>query len=501
MGNACVNITYAKWIADRQEALPKDRQLDLANTGLYVAWGSIALCRAGVFLESIRTFFTNPSPALMMTKFAAEGARHALFQVGIALSSTASIVEMVITSVVFGRHVDRHQRIGTQLTKNRATSKAFAEHTKDKREPVHNMEQSPTCAVVGVEKKPMSEQAASYLAYQTARIDRRESTNTVKHSSVMFARDGVMQGGGVGCNLALLWDAFKVSDLLHLAAAPINATATAIGGFAFSAACGALHIVAGALRWHDGLKKLAAVSGAMAAIERAEGRLREAKENQQADVQHAVGIAETLLTHARSNEKRATDDAGHQIRVGKWRIAYGSVAISVAGISLGLFLLVGGLSTGGILFGVVGGLALAGWTFYASYRNRNYAKSIEAALNNANNNVAASGEGAVERKRPLSLDEAIEQAVLLLDKTGNPDRDARRLIKETLTKMGLKPKYLWPLRFCATDPEVKGPVVEELKIKIRNLVDGDGARRAAVKFAMQSADGKAAVPANPVAVS
>jgi len=527
MGSVRGHVTYVNWIADRREVLPGERQIALASTGLYCSWSSIALCRAGAFVESITNFFrANPSSALLTSRFTAEGARHSVSQAGIALGCAASLAEMIITSVVFGRHASRHQRTGQQIDENGSGSRAFADYIRNQKtdarkaklngaiadesiesdpEVLHPYSGDGSCSVVQsstngrVEKKPMSELAESYLKYETAQIDHREATHTLKHSSVMFARDGILQGGGVGCNLALLWDGLKVSELLHLAAVPINATATAICGFAFSLGCGALHIVAGALRWHDGLKKLAAASGALEAIEYAKEGLKEAKKSQQADLANASRVAESLLAHAERNELKAQDDAKNQIRVGKWRIAYGGAAMTVGAISLALFLVVGGVSTGGILVGIIGGLALAGWTLYAGIRNRNSAKSIQAAIDKDNNNVGASGENAPINGSP-PLDDLIDQAVRLLDRADGSETEARRLMKHTLKRIGLTREDLWPLRFCSADPAVRGPVVEELKIKIRNLVDGDGVRSAAEKKGAPGPEKKPVPVAEPVAV-
>lgn len=529
MGKACSPLTYTARIAERQAVLPDERHVALANTGLYFGWSGIALCRVGAFVESITTFFrTNPTSALLTTRFVADGARHTVSQAGIALGGIASLVEMGITSVLFGRHVHRHRSVGAQLTRNQQNRKDFFGLIQGRKEAAHEEKRlkvsaedpriddgSPipsvhevsngiaagvSCKGVPAHQESMPELAKSYLKFETAQIDRRETAHTLKHSSVMFARDGILQGGGVGCNLALLWDSFKVSELLHLAAVPINATATAICGFAFSLGCGALHIVAGALRWHDGLKKLAAAGGALEAINTAKERLKDAKESQQAELANAGRLAESLLRHAEHNEIRARDDARSQIRVGKWRISYGAAAMAVGAISLALFLVVGGVSTGGILFGIIGGLALAGWTLYAGIRNRNSAKSIQAAIDKGNNHAAASEEGGPKDNELPPLDDVIDQAVRMLDRTGGNDANARRLIKHTLKQIGLTREDLWPLRFCPIDPDVKDPIVEELKIKIRNLVDGDGIRRAVENGLQRRPEAKPAAEAEPVAI-
>lgn len=528
MRNACSQLTYTGWIADRGAVLPHERRIARANTKLYFTWSGIALYRVGAFAEAITSFFrANPSSALLTTRFAADGARHTVSQVGIALGSIASLVEMGITSVLFGRHVHKHRTVGAQLAQNEENGKKFFGHIQGKKEaayqekrPLKSADRSidagsppptvfPLSDDILAEKlskgvpaiqDSMPELAVSYLKLETAQIDRRDATHTLKHSSVMFARDGILQGGGVGCNLALLWDGLKVSELLQLAAVPINATATAICGFAFSLGCGALHIVAGALRWRDGLKKLTAAGEALKAIEDAKKGLKEAKESQQSELANASRIAESLLAHAQCNEIKAQDDAKNQIRVGKWRISYGAAAMAVGGISLALFLIVGGISTGGILFGIIGGLALAGWTLFAGIRNRNSAKSIEAAIDKSNNSAVASGEGAPEGNDSPTLDDLIDQAVRLLDRAGGSDADARRLIKHTMKRIGLTREDLWPLRFCSSDPAVRGPVVEELKIKIRNLVDGDGARCAAEKKGVARPERKPVPEAKPVAV-
>ncbi|ALD89550.1 hypothetical protein CR3_0292 [Cupriavidus gilardii CR3] len=527
MGSVRGHVTYASWLADRHGVLPGERRVAFANAGLYYGWSSIALYRVGAFIDSITAFFrANPSSALLTTRFTAEGARHTVSQAGIALGSVASFAEMIITSVVFGQHANRHQRTGRQIDDNGEGHEAFvnyvrcrksdAQKTKltgaitseglepDAEHEVCSAERDISivqCSTGGrVKEKRALELAVSYLEYETAQIDHREAAHTLKHSSVMFARDGILQGGGVGCNLALLWDSFKVSELLHLAAVPINATATAICGFAFSLGCGALHIVAGALRWHDGLKKLAAASGALEAINTAKERLKDAKESQQAELANAGRLAESLLRHAEHNEIRARDDARSQIRVGKWRISYGAAAMAVGAISLALFLVVGGVSTGGILFGIIGGLALAGWTLYAGIRNRNSAKSIQAAIDKGNNHAAASEEGGPKDNELPPLDDVIDQAVRMLDRTGGNDANARRLIKHTLKQIGLTREDLWPLRFCPIDPDVKDPIVEELKIKIRNLVDGDGIRRAVENGLQRRPEAKPAAEAEPVAI-
>ncbi|MFX5530307.1 hypothetical protein ABTD83_20710, partial [Acinetobacter baumannii] len=83
-----------------------------------------------------------------------------------------------------------------------------------------------------------------------------------------------------------------------------------------------------------------------------------------------------------------------------------------------------------------GGLALAGWTLFAGIRNRNSAKSIEAAIDKSNNSAVASGEGAPEGNDSPTLDDLIDQAVRLLDRAGGSDADARRLIKHTMKRIG-----------------------------------------------------------------
>lgn len=511
MSQGCGHISCASRIVERTDALPQARHVALANAVLYFGWSGIALYRAGAFAESITAFFrANRSSPVLTTRFGTDGSRHAISQAAMGLSSAASIVEIVITTVVFGRHVRSRLRIARQLVATRELRGFFIERlAHQKRAARMSKAMAVTAASRGVgaaypldggtsvrpssssaraDGGAMAALATGYLHYRTAQLDCREATDTLKHSSLMFARDGVLQAAGVGCNLALLWDGLKVSELLHLATMPIHATATAICGFAFSLGCGALHVVAGAMRWRDGLKKLAAASEALNAIRRAKRTIKEAKAGRQVELVDAARVAESLLTHAKRNERRAEDDARHQIRLGKWRITYGTAAMAVGAVSLALFLFVGGVSTGGILFGIVGGLALTGWTLYAGHRHRHAARAIQAAIEKGNN-VAPAQEGTRPEQasdeqpdtQPLSLDDAIEQAIRLLDRTGNPHPDARRLIKQTLKELGVDPGDLWPLRFCSSDPAPRAPVVEELKIRIHNLVDGDGARCAAEK--------------------
>lgn len=525
MSEGCGHISCASRIVERTDALPQARHVALANSVLYFGWSGIALYKAGAFAEAIVAFFrANPSSSVLTARFSTDGPRHAISQAAMGLSTAASIVEIVITTVVFGRHLRARFRIARQLVATGELRAIFIERIAHQKRaariskamavtaasrgavaacpPDGSTSVQPCPTSVRADGGAMAVLATGYLHYQTAQMDRREATDTLKHSFVMFTRDGVLQAAGVGCNLALLWDSLKVSELLHLATVPIHATATAICGFAFSLGCGALHVIAGAVRWRDGLKKQAAASEVLNAIRRAKRTVKEAKESQQAELVDAATVAESLLSHAKRNERRAEDDARHQIRLGKWRMIYGGAAMAVGGISLALFLVAGGVSTGGILFGIVGGLVLAGWTLYAGYRHRHAASSIQAAIDKGNNVVTA-GTGTRPEKaldeqpdtQPLSLDDAIEQAILLLDRTRNPHPDARRLIKQTLKELGVSPGDLWPLRYCSSDPAGRDPVIEELKIRIHNVVDGDGARCAAEKRLAPDREAK------PVAVS
>ncbi|MBS2961382.1 hypothetical protein HP442_28725, partial [Klebsiella pneumoniae] len=82
---------------------------------------------------------------------------------------------------------------------------------------------------------------------------------------------------------------------------------------------------------------------------------------------------------------------------------------------------------------------------------------------------------------PLSLDDAIQQAVAFFDRgsAGGQCKAARQLVKHALLAVGMRRTDFHPLRFGAGMGDgVKTPVTEALKVKIHHHVAGDGARLA-----------------------
>lgn len=484
--------SYPEWVAAEQQRRPERRRVANANVGLYSAWGGIALTRSGMYVEAITAFFRANAALSLFARLDLTGVRHAVSQVGLTLGCVASTTEMVIASLVFGRDAHRYRALGKHLDRHQANHDAFFDEIAEKKNAAHDAKHdglrtsllarraatAPASAAVQscddapgtCVPKDVKAVAKSYFEYEVGRIELPEATNTFKRSLWMFLRDGPLQGGAVSCNLATLWQAAKVSDLLHIATVPANAIGTAIGGAAFSVACGVLHIVAGVLARSEGLQKLAAATNAKAKIDSAIQRIDTATRQREAAVDEAAEVGAALLRHAAKNEDRAQDDARKQIRVGKWRIGYGTMAIAIAALSLTCFVIAGGLSMGGIVIAFVGGLVVAGWVGYAAYRNRQDARRLQAAV--------AEGKGAGPA---MPLEEAIARAVVYLDRNtgiGKEDRAGRRMIKHALMDIGMKREDFWALRFCADDPEVKDSVVDTLKVLIHNLVDGDGARTA-----------------------
>jgi hypothetical protein len=485
---------YQDWISAEQKTRPERRKVAQANVAMYSGWCGIALWRTGAYVEAITAFFRTHVSTSLTTPLVLTGVRHTVSQAGLALGCVVSMAEMAITCMVFGkgaheyrcllRHLDGHRPIGDAYFRRIADLKEAAHVVKHARSQ-NDASADRTAPATGspvIDAAPGTSQGArkqspenvgtlakSYFEYEIAQVELPEARNAFKRSLWMFLRDGPLQGGAVGCNLAMLWQAFKVSDLLHIATAPINAVGTAIGGAAFGIACGAFHIIAGALARSEGLQRLAAATGARERIDAAIRKIDDIKAQRQAAVEEAVMVSTTLLRHAAKNEDDAQNAARYQIRVGNRRIAYGTAAIVLAGASLTFFLLAGGLSTGGLLIAVVGGLALAGWVAYAAHRNRKDACKLQAAV--------ADSKGAPPA---MTLDVAIERAVAYLDRTGGiggSNREGRRIIKHALMDIGMDRKGFWALRFCSADPREKGPVMDTLKVLIHNHVDGDGARR------------------------
>lgn len=468
-----VYCNYPGWIASRNQARADSRSVAIASTGLYSSWGAVALCRAGVFAEAITAFFRAGAAISLPAPVALTGIRHALSQVGLGLGTVMSMAEMTAASYVFGKDAHEFRCLRNHLRKHKRNSEDFAADIQNAKMAAHHAKRGLPASVVAPtypQADNSTVRAKSYFEYETGQVEIRQATNTFKRSLWMFLRDGPLQGGAVSCNLATLWQAAKVSDLLHIATVPANAIGTAIGGAAFSVACGVLHIVAGVLARSEGLQKLAAATNAKATIDSVIQRIDTAKSQREAAVDEAAEVGAALLRHAAKNEDRAQDDARKQIRVGKWRIGYGTMAIAIAALSLTCFVIAGGLSMGGIVIAFVGGLVVAGWVGYAAYRNRQDARRLQAAV--------AEGKGAGPA---MPLEEAIARAVVYLDRNtgiGKEDRAGRRMIKHALMDIGMKREDFWALRFCADDPEVKDSVVDTLKVLIHNLVDGDGARTA-----------------------
>jgi hypothetical protein len=487
---------YQGWIAAEQKTRPEKRKVAQANTGLYSAWGGFVLCRTGAFVEAITAFFRTHASTSLTAPLVLTGVRHTVSQVGLALGCVGSIAEMGITCLVFGKDAHKYRCLRNHLANHRANHDAYLDHILGLKGGTHKakearrdtpaytegaaalapelaaIEDGPSTRPLDLKQPPhnMVALAKSYLEYEVGQVDLPEATNTFKRSLCMFLRDGPLQGGGVGCNLAMVWQTLKVSDLLQIVTVPINAVATAIGGAAFSIACGALHIVAGALARSEGLQKLAAATHAKGKIDEAVKTIDEMKKQRQASVAEALEVSAALLQHAARNEESAQTAARNQIHVGNWRIGYGSAAMLIGGASLTFFLVAGGLSTGGLLFAVAGGLALTGWLIYAARRNAKDAAKLQAAM-------------ATDKSEPptMTLNKAIELAVDYLDRTGGigkDNREGRRLIKHALIKIGMQNEHFWALRFCSSEPDEKGAVVDTLKVLIHNHVDRDGARRA-----------------------
>lgn len=482
---------YADWIASRQVSQSQNRSVAIANTTLYSGWCGLALSRGGAFVEAITAFFRTHAPLSLTTPVVLIGARQVCSHIGLALSCVVAITEMAVTGVVFGRDAHKYRTLGTHLDDHRANHGAYSKHIRKFKEAVgagragrsqatsedlegdlkgERVLSAATASLAAPPKHDTVVLAKSFFEYEVGNAEIPEATSTFKRSLVMFLRDGPLQGGAVGCNLALLWQGFKISDLLHIVTVPINAVATAIGGAAFSAACGVFHIVGGALARSEGLQKLAAAVRAKDVIDNAIRTIEGIKAERNAEVEEAVAVGAALLQHAAKNEENAQDSARKQVFVGKWRIGYGTTAIAIAAGSLTFFLLAGGMSTGGLLFAVAGALFLAGWVAYAAYRNGKDASKLKDATTVGSGTTPA-----------MTLEQTIERAVAYLDRTGGigkDNRDGRRIIKHALRDIGMDRSDFWALRFCSADPAVKGPVIDTLKVLIHNHVDGDGARRA-----------------------
>lgn len=452
------------------------------NAGLFGPWTITTALKSFVHIFTVRSVFDG-APA--------STALHPLFIVTStipfapllsALLCLYGTFEMVSTGVALHKSVRDFREFESVVVRHQKDHEAYVTCVRNLR--MHEKSLGTDQQQLGAGDAPIvspqatPQQTAAYAEVESAASDRRKALHNLMRSAWTGTRDVLFQGGGIGCNIAMLLS--RGSDFLKIAALPVNTLCTAICGGAFNVACGVLHIITGVLGMRDARAKHSAAARTGAHIttqlDALEGSVARSGATVSDAQREAFEVTRSLLSHAKKNEKEAKRQARQELRVGKWRIAYGSCSIVFGIGATAFFLLAGTLTTGGLAIVVAASLAFTLWGAYAFHRSVDNAKRLDAQNRDPSDAGSALPDG---NDGLLPLDGALDRAVRLLDRFRNTDHEARKTIKRAMVDLGLSRKDLWPLRFHGEDPALRPPLQEILKIKLRNLVAGDGARQGA----------------------
>lgn len=440
-----------------------------ANATLYLGWHTIALAKAGAYGATIAAFYRQSRDALAGLGKAAMACS--------LLGSIAAIGEAGITAVVFvwtARKVYRLHAICEWHAQSHDLLLQYCEEEKMKRRGLKYDAGMVLPLQCGRE----------YAMYQAASAQYRSAITELSATSIVFLRDTVIQGAGAGANMAALWNAARLSEVLHLVKCVVHVKAATIAAGAAGIACGIFHMVGGGLaivRGNEAIKratdKLKAISHRLqgrvftcgdvgeAASAFAEnlssnkaGRARKymhwAHDTATGQFSEAILISRGLLRHANIGAERALETARHHVRLGKLRVAYGFVAAAIGGGALVIALTIGATTPIGWGVGGLGALVAAGWLLYAWYRNKRYARMLRVF------------EG--RPGRAALVEQAVRCALRAFDGEGNGnemDPMARKLIKQTLLELGVTRRDFRALKFCR--PEDKAEVRAAIQQKIR----------------------------------
>ncbi|TWG79490.1 hypothetical protein L602_006100000010, partial [Cupriavidus gilardii J11] len=434
------------------------RRLYRVNTGLYLGWHTIAVAKVATFGATIAAFYRESRGVLV-------GLDKSAITCSL-LGSVAAAAEVAITAVVFARTARKADKLGAKCVRHARSHRLlleYCEQQKGKRKRV-------AYAVPIALTEPCGR---GYAKYEAAFTQRQSAMTELSAMSVVFARDTVIQGAGAGANLALLWNALKLSDVLHVARCAIHVKAATLAAGAAGIACGVFHMVGGAIAVLRGNRTIRRATDKLESIgRRLRGRVLDspdvgeavsvfaagmsARKTQRTEKYEAlalkcdgkqfgkaIAISQQLHQYARNGEERALESARHQVRLGKLRIGYGAVSAAVGGAALAVALTVGAATPIGWAIAGVGALFAAGWLLYAWHRNKQYAKTLES-FEEDHLHLAA------------SADEVVCAALQALDgdRDGSrPDRMARKLIKQTLLAVGVTPEDFRVLKLCRAEDE------------------------------------------------
>lgn len=483
-----------------------DRVVATINRVMYPAWAGIAIYRESSLALALAALFRGGAVPAQQVR---------MINAGVLAGTVCAIAEMAVTAAVFCRSVFRysenHARIeacsegharfmhtlGTarmharrvmpaddgcvdDAERERRTEVELPSGADVPAEPDADGMHAPlldghahTGGPTGRQAEGIAAQMEDYAAHRAATAASPEHQRQLRDDGLAFGRDTVAQGGLVGSNLALLWHACDVSQLLQLPADVVSVTAATLSGSICSLVMGVFHIVAAAVSWKSASRLRELARNARDVLLTLQNKVTRAfhfhDPARHADYEAALPVCAALLHHAAYNETEAIRCARHRIFASKCRMAFGTTSLVLGGISLVLMLVLGTVTTGGLMLGMAGLLAGLAWLTNATIKSHRHAASLSAAVD----------ELSSLRASVPSLDQAIRDAVELLDPSSGRGKAypvARKLIKRMLMDLGMARSDFKPLKWAPG--AVRDAVRAELADTICRYVAGDAMRRA-----------------------
>jgi hypothetical protein len=193
-------------------------------------------------------------------------------------------------------------------------------------------------------------------------------------------------------------------------------------------------------------------------------RQSEANDESAERIGRALNTSRKLLAMAKQNEKTTRTEARNNRFIAKWRMRYGATSVLLGAASLCVFVFLAFTPVGIVMIPALTAIAMVAsvaWVWYASRRNKAKLPESRPELSQRNTDVAAMVDSAFE---------------LLHDRSTCPD--ARKLVKKTLRTLGVSRTSMIFLK-ASKNLNMEEAAKTLLKKQIRNLIDGDGVRRAA----------------------
>lgn len=453
-----------------------ERAVAYTSGVIYPAWGLITACREAQIAASL--LFRQGRAASLLAR---------LSQIGLGASTVIAVVEMGMMGAVFGVHAHGHVKRRAAMSLHDDDHARFLRHIDAERSRARGEVPDGAAAAIlqdGAELVPLlggkAEQpeeapdiaslAASYAAYREAAEGLPADTAALQEKGLAMVRDTGMQGGAVGCNLALLWQGFHLSQWLHIAAQPIVVPVTMAVGGGFNIACGVLHLAAGAIGLWRGKARAAMSQRYGQALLRTVGKLeahRVRAEEDGRDVSGAVPVCQALLHHAGTSKGRMLREAQAQQFMSRIRLLFGAAFTSASVVSLVLLLTLGTVGPG---LGVTAMFALAAalvWLYMASLRSRDRV-------------VAMQTPPEADLTAPMSLAAAIDGVIRLVDVPAGTPRehaDARKLAKLALREFGVTSQEFRVLKWAPA--KGRDVVRSDLARRVEWLIANGGAEAAA----------------------